>query len=199
MEKRKRNALKGSPIPADYAKMVADVFTSNFDEGLKKLNKTKGAKAHFEVYGELFPDEVLMAVSVVTGKELSATTVYGSVDYDPKASFPQVQDLLSACVDAIGSVFEKGKLEVLAETSLADLDGVPFDWTAVVVERFKVHVKIDKANLGLDQMADDWLNKNDPGFQERALREEQESEKLFMTGEEQKAKVTRKPGGGKIH
>ena len=206
MERRKRNEGKGTGIPVDYAKMVVEVFTSNFDEGLGRLARLKGEKPHFEVNGAIYVDEVVLAVSLLTGQELAATTVYGSTDYDPRASSPQIQELLSACVDAIGGIFapllsdeKKGQLEKLADQSLSALDQVPFDWTPVVIERFKIHVKIDKSNPNLDRMADDWLSKNDPDQKRAAEEEHRATEKLFVTGQEQKAKVTKKPGGGRIH
>jgi hypothetical protein len=203
MERRKRSPGKSSPVPADYAKMVAEVFVSNFDQGLKKLAKLKGAKTRLEVNGAIYPDEIVLSVTVLIGKELAATTVYASVDYDPRASVPQLQDLFSACVDAIGGVFspllsveKDGQLENLAEESLSALQGVPFEWTQVGVERFKVYVKIDKSNPALDRMADDWLSQNDPDRRRAAEEEHRETEKLFITGPEQKAKVTKKPKGG---
>jgi hypothetical protein len=198
MERRKKSPGKSSAVPADYAKMVCEVFTSNFDSGLKKLTKLKGGKARFEVNGQIYLDEVVLAVSLLIGKELAATTVYASMDYDPRASVPTIQDLLSACVDAIGTVFapllsgeKKGQLEKVAEQSLGALDGVPFDWTAVAVERHKVFVKIDKSNPNLDRMADDWLSQNDPDQKLAADEEHAETEKLFVTGPSAKAK---KPG-----
>jgi hypothetical protein len=206
MERRKKNEGKSTGIPADYVKMVEDIFTSNFDQGLKKLGRLKSAKTHFEVNGAIFVDEVVLAVSLLIGKELAATTVYGSADYDPLASFPQVHDLLAACVDAIGNVFaplfsgeKKGQLEKVADPLLGALEDVPFEWTPTVLERLKVYVKIDKSNPSLERIADEWLNKNDPNAKERAEEEARETEKLFVTGEQVKAKMSKKPGSGSIH
>jgi hypothetical protein len=143
MERRKKSAAKSSGIPADYSKMVSEVLGSNFDHGLKKIQKLKGAKARFEVTGAIYLDEVVLAATLLIGKELAATTVYASIDYDPRASVPQIQDLLSACVDAVGNVFypllnsdKKGQLERLVDQSLSALDSVPFEWTEMPVERF---------------------------------------------------------------
>src|SRR5258708_38683376 len=98
MERRKQNAIKSSPIPPDYSKMVAEVFATNFDQALKELTKLKRGLVRFEVSGAIFADEVVLSVSLLIGAELAATTVYASVDYDPVASVPQIQELLSACV-----------------------------------------------------------------------------------------------------
>lgn len=202
MERRKRTAGKSSPIPGDYAKMVSEIFTSNFDDGLKKIAKLKRGSGRFEVHGAIFLDEVVLSVSLLVGKELAATTVYASMDYDPRASVPTIQDLLSACVDAIGGVFApllSEQTEGLIDQSLSALKKVPFHWTEATVERFKVQVKIDKSNPNLDRMADDWLDRNDPARKTERDEEHQETEKLFVTGREQKTKITKKPGGGSVH
>ncbi len=202
MEKRIRGQSKSSPIPADYAKMVTEVFNANFDHGLKKLAKMKKSPPRFVVSGAVYLDEIVLSISLLIGKELAATTVHGSVDFDPRASSPSVQDLLGVCVDAIGTVFSPllstgdEQLVTLADEPLAALQGVPFDWTRIEIEKSRVFVKIDKSNPELDQMADAWLQKNDPKFKEHQELEEAETEKLFVTGEEQKAKITGKRGGG---
>jgi hypothetical protein len=205
MEKRKPGHFKSSPIPKDYAKMVNEVLLANFDQGLKKLKKIRKGEPRFFVDGAVYLDEIVLSVSLRIGKELSATTVHGSVDFDPRASSPSVQDLLARCVDGIGAVFapllsgSDEELEALASETLSALEGVPFDWTHIDLDQAKVFVKIDKSNPELDRLADDWLDKNDPDRKAREAREQAETEKLFVTGEEAKAKVTGKRGGGSIH
>jgi len=180
--------LKASPLPDDYIKMVIDVFTGHFDEGLKLLEVHLPAP-RFRATGALFPNEIILAVSLGHDEQLNATTVHVSADYDPKASSPNAQDLLAACVDAAGTVFgqfldpkQPDKIDALAHASLAAFEGVPIDWTQVEVERIRLHVKVDKANPELDQMADDWLCKNDPDYEAHAKTEAVETEKLFVTG-----------------
>ena len=67
---------------------------------------------------------------------------------------------------------------------------MPFDWTAMNVERIQVYLKVDKANPGLESMADDFLAKNDPDFLKRQAEEQKQVEDLFVTGDKAK-----KPGG----
>jgi hypothetical protein len=205
MESRKGNqsviARKtASPLPVDYLKMVKEVFTSNFDEGLKALSKIK-SKTEFHITGSIFLNELVLAASIIHKDQLSATTVYASADFDPKASSPTVQDLLGACVDAIGGILEQlldpkdtRRLEQLADESLSALENVPFEWTSMKVDKHTLYVKIDKANPNLDQMADDWLSQNDPELAEREREEEEETEQLFVTGPRRP-----KNSGGQIH
>lgn len=188
-----------SPLPSDFLKLICDVFTKNFDSGLKALAKVK-AGPRFEVNGRIFADEVVLCVSLTHKNQLAATSVYASCDFDPKASSPTVQDLLNACVDAIGGVFlellndkTKAKLESLADESLSALENVPFEWTATEVDHRQVYVKIDKANPKLDEMADSWLRTNDPDLSKLEAETQRETEKLFVTG------PRRKDGNGSGH
>ncbi len=194
MNSRKEHQTKGSALPVDYLKMVSEVFSSNFDTGLKAIKKLKPkSQAGFKAYGMIYPSEIVLAISLFTGDQLGATTAYASSDYDPKASSPTAEDLLGASVDAIGSVFSylfetkhpKRLEQVLAE-SLSALEDIPFKWTEMEVGRFKIHLLVDKSNPDLDLMADDWLSKNDPGLKELEKQNQEEAEKLFVTGKPKK-------------
>src|SRR5262245_46910177 len=169
MGRRKGEPPKFSPLPVDYLKMVCEVFTTNFDPGLKALRKLTQGDIAFEANGAIYSNELVLAVSLIEQDQIAATTVYASTDYDPKASSPTIQDLLSACVDGVGALFEqilspdnKERLEQIASESLSSMDNVPFYWTEAKVDRFRIYLKVDKSNPRLDQMADDWLSKNDP-------------------------------------
>ncbi len=196
-EKRKAFAPgalgKFSPLPVDYTKVVRDVFATNFDAGLKAYDKLHDTQSSFEISGGIYVDEVVLCVSLhstLNGKEqLAATSVWSSSDFDPTASSPTAQDLLAACVDAAGAIYSqlldpknKAALEALGDESLSALSDVPFEWTPMNVERFRVYLRVDKANPKLDQMADEWLDQNDPERKEREAREHEETEKLFVTG-----------------
>ena len=204
MEKRKSDSLRASALPADYLKMVTEVFQTNFDEGLKKIAKISPAGAHFQTSGAVYPSEIVLCVTLVQGDSISATTVYASSDFDPKASSPTIQDLLASCVDAIGTVFEPlfsskkpEALENLIGTSLSALENVPFEWTTITVEKRRIFVKMDKANPLLEKLTDEWLRKNDPTIKEREALEHQETEKLFVGADNPKKSTGN--GSGRVH
>ncbi|HTL11587.1 MAG TPA: hypothetical protein VL588_03820, partial [Bdellovibrionota bacterium] len=159
-------------------------FTTGFDEGLKALKKA-GHEAHFKVAGNLYGDEVIVGVSLLFGEKLAATTAYASADFDPHASSPTLEDLLSACVDGLGTLFGTlmdpkypAKLEQLAGDSLGDLDGIPFQWSPVEINKRTIHLRMDKANPVMDQAAEEWLAKNDPDYGKRQAEEAAEAEEL---------------------
>ena len=200
METRKSHLTKFSPLPADYMKMVNEVFTTNFDAGLKKLAELSEGKPYFETSGRIYADEIILCVSLMHKGQLAATSVYASADFDSKASSPTIQDLLAACVDAAGAIYGQllspdrpEVLEQMANQSLSALENIPFQWTAVQLDRYPIHVKIDKANPNLDQMADEWLSQHDPESKRQRGEEEKETEALFFTGPK------KKPGSETTH
>src|SRR6185437_7339432 len=101
---RSQTLGKGVPLPLDYLKTVTEVFVTHFSEALATLKKLK-KKNRFIVSGLIYPDEILLSVSLVEEGVLSATTAHASCDFDPTASQPTAEDLLAACVDALASLF----------------------------------------------------------------------------------------------
>lgn len=188
---------EGSELPVDYTTLVKDIYETNFADGLKRLQKLNSKKSQFIARGMIWADEIVMVISLLTEKKISATTVYCSIDFDPKASTPTAQDLLAVAVDVIGSFFEKyfdetepKLLEALDSESLSALEDAPAEWTMVEFDKRQVWIKVDKTNPALDKMTDDWLAQNDPQFKESLLAEEEEHEEstkeLFVTGKDKK-------------
>lgn len=195
MEKRIPTSSKSSPLPSDYLKMVKDLFTDHFQEGLKKYCELKPG-SEFDVSGAVYADEIVLAVSLGTEGQLAATTLYASSDFDPKASAPTIQDLLGACVDALGVAIEEllnpaepAKLEQLADDSLSALETAPFHWSEVEADKRKIYIKVDKANIKIEQLADDWLAKHDPDFKKDLEEEQKQTEELFFTGPKKKSSI----------
>lgn len=195
-ERRKApgKAIKGAPLPEDYLKMVGEVFSTNFDAPLQELRKSQPS-ARFVAQGTIYPDEICLAVSLAFEGQLAATTVRASVDYDPLASSPKVEELLAVCIDGIGSVFSEltdeeqpQRLEQLLDASASALENVPLEWAGIKIEKRSVFLIVDKSNLELDTAAEDWLAKNDPHYQENLEKEQAETEELFITGESARKK-----------
>lgn len=197
METRKPHTTRYSELPKDYVKMVNEVLTTNFDAGLKALKSLHSQSATFSTHGRIDATEISICVSLLIEGQLAATTVHASTDYDPKASAPTVQDLLGACVDAVGSLFgqlldpkNKTMLEQVSTQTLSAMKDIPFEWTPVTLDRTKVFLKVDKSNPVIDKMTNDWLEKNDPDHKARLKQEHEETEKLFVTGPKKGLKGT---------
>jgi len=193
MERRKTpkrggtNALtKAVPLPVDYLKMVNEVFSTHFSEVLAELKKI-GKKNHFTASGSIYPDEILLSVSLIEDGLLSATTAHASCDFDPTASQPTAEDLMAACVDALASLFSEilpsedlSKLAEIVDQPLSAFESIPFVWTPMVVNKREIYLVVDKTNPNLEKMTEEWLEKNDP---DRALEEfeEEEEEEDFLS------------------
>ncbi len=178
---------------------MREVFTTNFIEGLKLVSMIQKSKNQFEVRGAIFSDEIVMGVSLVAEGQIAATTIYCSVDFDPLASSPTAQDVLNVCVDAIGSLYatlldpkNPSRLEQMAAGTLSSIAEIPFEWTKIEFDDKRVWMLVDKSNPKLDELADNWLAKNDPAFREEEDEYEDETAELFVTGKG-------KPRRGPVH
>ncbi len=181
--------MKSSELPLDFLTMVSSVLHTNFEEGLQALARTLGREVTIQSTGRVYADEIVLMCSLVPKDAIATTTFHASVDFDPKASAPTAEDLLGACLDAIGSVMgslldpkRKGTIEALAEESIGALESAPFEWTKLDVDRFRVFVKVDKSNPSLETMTAKWLAENDPQAKDAAETETRETEDLFVTG-----------------
>lgn len=180
---------KYSELPLDYTKMVIEVFSNAYEKGLKALEKHTNAKPHLIVSGRIYTNEIVLAVSLTLAKSIGATTVYASTDFDAAASAPTAQDLLSLCVDAVGAVFQEllqdptpESLNALTSSALSEIENVPFEWTPIDIDKRTLYVKLDKAHIALEKMADEWLKKHDPELARQLAEDEEETENQIVVG-----------------
>ncbi len=170
---KKQKKQSFSTLPKDYIAMVKDVFSKNFSKGLKALEQLR-EKPYFYIQGRIYPNEIILGVSLLYENEISGTTVYASADFDPQASAPSAETVLNALVDGAGAFYgnflqdqDKKKLEQLASPKLSSFEeDVPFDWTSFDMNKIEIFLKVDRANPILDQKADVLLNKSSVGDSE---------------------------------
>lgn len=184
----KKQKQKPVSLPVDYLKMIQEVLAQNFEEGLTAFAKLK-KNPKFKASGAIYPDEVLLTVSLVSEGDLAATTIHASADFDPKASSPKAEELLASCLDGIGALFnhffdpEKPELlKDLASSSLSEMKDIPFHWSEFPINKRSIYLKVDKSNALIDELTDEWLDKNDPALKAESEKEHEESENLFVTG-----------------
>lgn len=202
-EKRKKPTQltdsKSSPLPVDYLRLVTETLTQALEPGLQAIRKVHPV-SEFSAEGALFGDEALVVVTLSHGpSNVAATTVHASADYVPGAEKPGLEATLAACVDAAASVFEyyldptqPERIAQIADQSLGALEEAPFEWT----QTGGAWVKIDKSNPRLEAAAEEWLAKNDPDYQKREEREQEESEDFLNERLEAIKKAKSGQGGG---
>ena len=176
---------KGVALPVDYLKMVTEIFSTHFDAPLKLLVKNK-RKARFSATGTIYPNEVLLSVSLIEEGVLSSTTAHASADFDPTANAPTAEELLASCVDALATAFaellpEKKPEQILtlAETPLSAFEDIPFVWTPLTVNKRQIFLLVDKSNPDIEQMTEKWLAENDPNYLDEGEREQKSDEELL--------------------
>ena len=203
------SADKPIELPVDYLRLVESTLTAALAEGLEKM-KLHHPTSEFRANGAIYGDEVLLALTLFHGAgNLSASTVYASCDFDPTASKPGIEAILSACLDAAGDVFtlfldpeSPEKIAQLADHSLSALEEAPFEWACDTSKKIPVWVRIDKLNPILDDLTERWLKENDPIYKKAAeiIPEEAAAEEFLEERLEaiQKAKSGSGNSGGPI-
>lgn len=170
------NALPYAKVPEEYLSLVQNVINDHFSDALRLM---AAGRPGFRIVcaGRMYQDEIVLSVSFLTEGALGALTLHSSADFDPQASSPSAQELLSTLVDtlgqALGDLLDQSRpkrLQSLIEGSLSAMSDVPFHWSPMEVNKRKTWVKLDTSNPEIERMTDDWLSKNDPEF-EREVRE----------------------------
>jgi hypothetical protein len=184
---RRKNSNSPQPaasdLPVDYLRLVEQTLTQALEPGLIEMRKTHPV-SEFAAGGAIYADEVLLAITLSHGvSNLSATTLYASADFNPLADKPGLEATLSACLDAVGTIFEyyldtayPERITQLGHHSLSALEEAPFEWTAFEPSseaevKVAVHVKMDKSNPQLDSLTEKWLMENDPHYKENLKKE----------------------------
>ena len=177
-------------LPVDYLRLVEKTLTDALQPGLVELRKTHPI-SEFSANGAIYSDEVLLAITLSHGtNNLAATTLYASTDFNPLIGKPSLEAILSACLDAVGTVLEyyldakqPERVAQLGHHSLSALDEAPFEWTTFEAEaaldedgnqvvKIPVWVKMDKSNPTLDALTERWLIENDPEYKTQVIEKE---------------------------
>lgn len=159
LPKRKKTTKKPSALPKDFLHTVANLFEKQF------AKKSRGSA--FLIFGDLYPDEVVLCVSLTHPKSLRSASLHLSSDLpDGLVEQPEkLTEILKGLVDVAASWFAQtleggeGLDSVLAE--MKDMDP---NWQEVQWEGAKIFVKLNKDNYTLEKAANDLLKK--AGFTE---------------------------------
>ena len=146
--------------------MIEGVFNKNFSSNLMGRGKKREI---FVVFGEIYPDEILVAVSLKNPVNLRMTTCYASMDFPPpslkgesggpaimaNSASEAVQMSVNSCVDVIASFFQT----YFTEDRPVDYD-VEYrqNWVIVEVDKTtKIYIRINRDNLELEAASDAFL------------------------------------------
>jgi hypothetical protein len=156
---RKRQTKKPTALPKEFVKTVADLFHKQF--------KAKLSGSTFLVYGSLYPDEVVLCVSLSHPKSLPSASMHisNSLAKNVAENPEKVTEQLKSMVDVAASWFSQcfsagsGLEAVLGEMKDANTEWQEFEW-----EGQQLFVKLNRTNYTLEKAAADFLKKK--GFSE---------------------------------
>lgn len=137
-------------------------FIHNVGSLMGKQFKTKLQGSTFLVYGNLYPDEVVVCVSLNHPKSLRAASLHISSELPKKTvEAPDVvTDCLKDMVDVAASWYaqalEKGQG---LDSVLEEMGEMKPDWQEIEWEKRTLFVKLNRDNYSLERAADDFLKK----------------------------------------
>ena len=160
MQARKNHEKAAVNIPDAWTQEVKKLLVQNYSDQCQKLNKT------FEVYGQTFPSEVLIAASFLNKTDQLIIPVTFIVSADLEANQNQ-EKLLKSLIDTIGMYFDKFFAD--DESLRSDEDGEAIedtnseshyiaDWEEAELNKVKFWYQVTRENIGLTQIADDLLD-----------------------------------------
>ena len=151
---RKRQTKKPTSLPKDFLNTVSVLFHKQFAKNL--------AGSSFLIFGDLFSDEAVFAVSLANPKSLPAASLHISADLEkdiaenPEKVTEQLKKMVDVAASWFSQCFQEGNgLEaVLKEIAEIKSEWQPLDW-----EGQKLYVKLNKNNYTLEKAADEFLRK----------------------------------------
>jgi hypothetical protein len=168
MERRKDTPSKGEALPRDYLVLIEGIFDKNFSDQIKGKGKKREA---FVVYGMIYPDEVVIAVSLKNPTNMHMTTCYGSMDFPPPSFITEsgapassspsdaVQTAVNSCIDVIASFFQT----YFEEERPVDYESeYRQEWVPVDLEKtLRVFLRLNRDNLELEAASEQFLAEHD--------------------------------------
>ncbi len=154
LPKRKRQIQKPTPLPKEFLHSVSKLFAKQFQAEL--------AGSTFLVYGDIYPNEAVLCVSLAHPKSLRAASLHLSADVPPSvASEPEkVTEQLKEMVDVAASWFAQGFQKGKGlEPVLKEIEDADANWQEIQWEGKPLFVKLNRANYTLEKAANDFLEK----------------------------------------
>ena len=149
MQARKNHEEAAVNLPEVWTQEVKKLLVQNYSDQCEKLNKT------FEIYGQTFPSEVLIAASFLNKTDQLIIPVTFMVSADLEVNQNQ-EKLLKSLIDTIGMYFDRYFAE--ASEDEATESHYIADWEEAELNKVKFWYQVTRENIGLTQIADDLLD-----------------------------------------
>lgn len=138
MLSRKNQSTPGAFLPEDWKKEIMQLLNSTYKKELEI------SKRYFDVYGIVYPDEILIAVSLLNANNTTVPVTY-FISSDLNTDTPPKQNL-NDLLDCIGIFFDS-----FFQTK--EWDEYQANWEEIKYKRNIFYYKISRENVSLTLMA----------------------------------------------
>ena len=135
---RKKTSKAGKSIPHDWAEGVSRLLNETYDKQNKEHNR------YFEVYGQIYPEELLMVVSWLSEKDPSVLPYACFLSCEPHhlTSEDKVKETQKNFIDLAGLFFD----EILSDPEWNEFEPL---WQEVNHKHETYYFKISRENVNL--------------------------------------------------
>ncbi len=151
----------GKMIPLDWAEGVNRLLNETYQAECKQNGR------YFDVYGQIFPQELLLVVSYLSEKDeyISPITCFLSCEPEQMMTEEKVKETQKNFIDMIGLFFD----EIFADTDWNEFEP---NWQEITHNKQKYFYKITRENINLSLEADKLLGED--FLDEEEIEEENE-------------------------
>lgn len=147
---RKNTSLKnGKALPQEWVEGLNRLLNETYSKECKQNGR------YFDVYGQIFPDELLVIASYLSEKDehISPISCFLTCDPEDMATEEKVKETQKNFIDLIGLFFD----EIFAEEDWNEFEP---HWQEVTHKNHKYFFKITRENINLTLEADKLLGED---------------------------------------
>lgn len=135
---RKKTSKQGISIPVDWLESLARLLNETYSSECKKHDR------YFDVYGQIYPEELLVIVSWISDKEQNAApvTCFLSCDPDQMNNEKKVKETQANYIEVAGLFFD----EIFSSDNW---DGFEPNWQEVTHKHQNYYYKLSRENINL--------------------------------------------------
>ena len=145
MHSRKNPEAKSTNFPQDWLDEAIGIFEEVYGEQCAQYDKA------FRVFGSLYPDEISLAVSIVSMNNIAMTPATYICSCDLKEG-QNPKKVLKQMVDSTEFFLED------YFRAPNDFENYQHDWDKTKIKNFEFHYKVSRENIDLTLEADRLLN-----------------------------------------
>jgi len=162
---RKKSSKVGKPLPSDWQESLSRLLNETY----KKECQQEGR--YFDVYGQIYPEELLLVVSWLSEKEqgVAPVTCFLSCEPDQMASEEKVKKTQADFIDLAGLFYD----DIFSKEDWNDDEVSMFEpnWQEVSHKNQNYFYKLSRENINLTLEADRLLG---PDFEDVEFEDDDE-------------------------